>query len=85
MSENRYLHSMSLQDLFTLLLFQANQFEMFKNFVIEILDTRNVIKQNDFHELFEEYKKMNTTKQLHNLMMLHPELVDMKIDISLIG
>lgn len=85
MSETRYLHSMSLQDLFTLLLFQANQFEMFKNFVIEILDTRNVIKQNDFHELFEEYKKMNTTKQLHNLMMLHPELVDMKIDISLIG
>jgi NAD-dependent SIR2 family protein deacetylase len=84
MSETRYSHSLSLQELFTLLLFQANQFEMFKNFVIEILDSRNVIQQNDFHELFDEYKKMNTTKQLHNLIMLHPELEDMKIDIALI-
>jgi hypothetical protein len=84
MSETRYSHSLSLQELFKLLLFQANQFEMFKNFVIEILDSRNVIQQNDFHELFDEYRKMNTTKQLHNLIMLHPELEDMKIDIALI-
>ena len=85
MSENRYTHSMSFQDLFKLLLYQANQFEMFRNFVIEILDSREVISQNDFHELFDEYKKMNTTKQLHNLMVLNPELEDMKIDISLLG
>lgn len=84
MSETRYSHSVSLQELFTILLYQANQFEMFKNFIMEILDSRNVINQNDFHELFEEYKKMNTTKQLHNLIMLHPELEDMKIDVALI-
>jgi len=84
MSETRYSHSVSLQELFTLLLYQANQFEIFKNFIIEILDSRNVVNQNDFHELFEEYKKMNTTKQLHNLIMLHPEMEDMKIDVSLI-
>lgn len=84
MSEPRYSHSISPEELFNLLIYQANQFELFKNFVVEILDSKNVIKVNDFQELFEGYKEINKTKFLHNLIMLNPKLEDMKIDISLL-
>lgn len=84
MSEPRYSHSISPEELFSLLIYQANQFELFKNFVVEILDSKNVIKVNEFQELFEGYKEINKTKFLHNLIMLNPKLEDMKIDISLL-
>ena len=84
MSETRYSHSMSTEELFNLLLYQVNQFELFKNFVIEILDSRDIIKHDDFQQLFDEYKKMNKTKFLHNLIVLNRKLEDMELNISLL-
>lgn len=84
MSEPRYTHSMTPEELFNLLLYQANQFEIFKEFIIEVLDLKNIISVEEFHELFKEYKELNKTKLLHNLIMLKPTLKDMKIDISLL-
>ena len=83
MAESRYEHTLSLEKLVQLLLYQANQFEMFKNFVIEMLDSRDLIKRNEFQRLFEEYKQMNKSKMLHNLIMMSPALEDMKIDLSI--
>lgn len=84
MSEPRYSHTISPEELFHLLIYQANQFELFKNFVVEMLDSKDIIKANDFQELFEGYKEINKTKFLHNLIMMNPKLEDMKIDISLL-
>jgi hypothetical protein len=84
MSEQVYNHTMSAEELFLLLLYQANQFELFKNFIIEVLDLKGIMTVNEFHDLFKQYKDMNKTKLLHNLMMMKPTLEDMKIDISLL-
>ena len=84
MAEPRYSHSMTPDELYKLLLYQANQFEVFKDFIIEILDLKGVMSVEEFHELFKEYKEINKTKLLHNLIMLKPKLDDMKINISLI-
>jgi|GEM_PF-1897503 len=84
MSEQIYSHTMSAEELFLLLLYQANQFELFKNFIIEVLDLKEIMTVNEFHDLFKQYKDMNKTKLLHNLMMMKPTLEDMKIDISLL-
>jgi hypothetical protein len=84
MSEQIYCHTMSAEELFLLLLYQANQFELFKNFIIEVLDLKEIMTVNEFHDLFKQYKDMNKTKLLHNLMMMKPTLEDMKIDLSLL-
>ena len=84
MSDVRQTQSMTTEELFSLLLYQANQFELFKCFIIEVLDLKGVIKIEEFHELFKQYKEMNKTKPLQNLMMLKPKLADVKIDLSLI-
>ena len=84
MSDVRQTQSMTTEELFSLLLYQANQFELFKGFIIEVLDLKGVIKIEEFHELFKQYKEMNKTKPLQNLMMLKPKLADVKIDLSLI-
>ena len=84
MSEPRYTHSMSPEKLLKLLLYQANQFELFKNFVIEMLDSRNIVQATEFETLFEEFTNLNKTKFLHNLIMLNPTLEDMRIDVSLL-
>lgn len=84
MSEQRYKHSMSPRELFQLLLYQANQFEMFKEFIIEILDSRGVIARHDLLQLFEEFEKMNKSKLLHNRIIMNPSLEDMQIDVSLV-
>ena len=83
MADQIYSHSVSPQALFELLLYQVNQFELFKNFVVEILDSRKVIERGEFQELFDEYKKMNKSKFLHNLIVMHPKLDNMNIDVSL--
>lgn len=84
MPEPRYSHSMTAEELYSLLLYQANQFEIFKEFIIEILDLKNIISVEEFHELYKECKELNKNKLLHNLIMLKPTLQDMKIDISLL-
>lgn len=84
MAETRYSHNLTTEQLFKLLLYQANQFELFKNFVTEILDTRGIIAHTDFQKLFDEYKDMNKSKFLHNLIMMEPKLDDMKIDVCLL-
>ena len=84
MSDVQYSHSVSTETLFSLLLFQANQFELFKNFVMEILDSKDVISLTDFQDLFEEYSKLNKSKFLHNLLTLEPNLEDMNIQLSLL-
>jgi hypothetical protein len=84
MTEPRYTHSMTPEELYQLLLYQANQFEIFKEFVIENFDLKHIMGVEEFHELFKEYKEMNKGKHLHNLIMLKPKLNDMKINISLI-
>ncbi|MFH1942651.1 MAG: hypothetical protein ABIL68_11180 [bacterium] len=84
MSDQRYSHSISPRAFSELLLYQANQFELFKNFVIEILDSRKVIERGEFQELFDEYKKMNKSKFLHNLIVMHPTLDDLKIDVPIL-
>lgn len=83
MAETRYSHNLSTKQLFQLLLYQVNQFELFKNFVTEILDTRGIISHSEFQKLFDEYKDMNKSKFLHNLVMMEPRLEDMKIDVCL--
>lgn len=84
MAEPRYAHSLTPEELVNLLLYQANQFELFKDFIIDLLDLKNVIKINEFHELFKEYKELNKTKLLHNLIMLRPTLGDTKLDLTLL-
>lgn len=83
MNEQRYEHNISLERLVQLLLYQANQFELFKNFVIEMLDSRDIIPRREFQTFFEEYKQMNKSKLLHNLIMMNPTLEDMKIDLTI--
>ena len=84
MANQKYAHKMTTEKLFQLLLYQANQFELFKNFVTEILDTRDIISHTEFQKLFDEYKDMNKSKFLHNLIMMEPNLDDMKIDVCLL-
>ena len=83
MSETQYTHHLSVKDALQLLLYQANQFELFKQFIFEILDSRGVIPHDEMKKLFEEFKDINHSKPLHNLMVMSPELENMNIDIGL--
>jgi hypothetical protein len=65
------------------MLVQMNQFELFKSFVINILDSKNIMEVSEFHELFEEFKNVNGTKLLNNLIIMKPILKDIQIDITI--
>lgn len=83
MSEPQHTVKMTTEELFSLLVYQANQFELFKDFVIQLLDLRGVAKIDEFHSLFKDFKEMNQSKPIQNLMTLKPKIKDVHIDLSL--